>query len=282
MMTTYVYIESFFRSILSQSKTIEGRFYILPRGGEELNSDNLSQVLSEAGPVTYPLCGMIPPMSTGNYTSKDLWETFHFTLFFLSTTYYQDGQIKDVIDATQTSGRSVVNEWDAMKRAATDFIRVLDFVQRGTNSTAEPLATNLFRLDPRSKNIQTVSFATTKRLSGVRLEFDAKLYLGCDVSDYDDGVYFVIPAREEGDTLIISGPNDLDRLITNEVPTGVLNGSNATFTSVNSFVPETVEVFLNGIKQKIILDYQLVGGNQIVFKIAPDAGEVILINYIKL
>ena len=66
-----------------------------------------------------------------------------------------------------------------------------------------------------------------------------------------------------------------------EVPTGLLNGINATFTTLFNFVSGTVEVFLNGQLQKIVNDYQLVGNNTINLSISPMTGENILINYIK-
>ena len=67
-----------------------------------------------------------------------------------------------------------------------------------------------------------------------------------------------------------------------EVPTGLLNGINATFTTLFNFVSGTLEIFLNGQLQKIVNDYQLIGNNTINLNTSPTAGENILINYIKL
>jgi hypothetical protein len=281
-MNSYTYIESFFRSILSQSKTIEGRFFVLPKNGQELNSDTLDQVIKDTPEVKYPLCGMLPPPSSGDFTTASQWEDYHFTLFFLDTVYYSNNQIKELNPDTGTSMQPIIKDWENMKQAAVDFIRVLDFVQRGHNSTGQVLVNSLFRLNPKTKRITPVSFVTTNRLGGVRLDFDASIYLGCGISDYIDGVYFVVPSSTaDDDTLIISGPGSFDRLVTNEVPSGVIDGVNPVFTTAFDFIPETVEVFINGMKNKIIRDYQLTGTRTIMVNVSLEAGDTILVNYIK-
>jgi hypothetical protein len=66
---------------------------------------------------------------------------------------------------------------------------------------------------------------------------------------------------------------------TGETPSGTINGSNATFTSAHAFVPESLEVFLNGLRQKLVSDYVSTGGTTIVFSISPTVGDSISINY---
>ncbi len=67
-----------------------------------------------------------------------------------------------------------------------------------------------------------------------------------------------------------------------EVPSGVMNGSNATFVTAYNFVPESVQVFLNGLLQKIVSDYSTSGSTVIMLVSAPQAGENILVNYLKV
>jgi hypothetical protein len=74
----------------------------------------------------------------------------------------------------------------------------------------------------------------------------------------------------------------LSSIIKNEVPSGLINGINATFTSANNFVSGSLEVFLNGSLQKIIDDYQVIGNNTISFNFSPLSNENLLINYIKV
>lgn len=210
-MTTYSYIQSFFRSILLQSQTIGGRFFILPKGGSELNHDDFEQVIlkdmEEQPEKTFPLSYMVPPRSNSDFGQNADWETFNFTFFFLTTTYYDGAnQIKDINEDTQTSQRSVVQDWDEMKQAAVDFMKVLDYAQRSRDNNPA-LMNNVFRLVSKSKTIVPVSFVTSKRLSGVRLDFSAQLYVDCGVLDYLAGFYFVIPERDGEGTILVNGPN---------------------------------------------------------------------------
>lgn len=70
--------------------------------------------------------------------------------------------------------------------------------------------------------------------------------------------------------------------INGEVPTGLINGINATFYTLNDFVAESVEVYLNGIRQKIVDDYQTIGLRTIQLNVSPSNNENIIINYLKL
>lgn len=86
---------------------------------------------------------------------------------------------------------------------------------------------------------------------------------------------------EIGPTLINSDIL-LNKLVIGEVPNGLINNINATFTTLNLFIPQSVEVYLNGVRQKIIDDYNTVGNDTIIFSVSPTLNEKILINYIKL
>jgi hypothetical protein len=202
-MNSYSYIESLFKAILSQSKTVQGRFFILPKGGYELNSDTLGQVLSDAEKdnpeVKYPLCVMVPPRSTGEYSSRNPWEDNHYTFFFLDTVYYDgNNQVKALIADTQTSGQAITKDWEAMKLSAVDFLRIMDYVQRGQDGRSAPLINNVFRLLSKTKTIVPVSFATQNRLGGVRLDFDAQINIGCEIEDYLPGGSITLPASQNG------------------------------------------------------------------------------------
>lgn len=76
-------------------------------------------------------------------------------------------------------------------------------------------------------------------------------------------------------------PPDYSKFIFGEIPNGVLNGVNAIFTSDYNFLTSSVEVFLNGVKQTLIEDYQLSGGNTITFLVSPEITSIITINYIR-
>lgn len=68
-------------------------------------------------------------------------------------------------------------------------------------------------------------------------------------------------------------------MVYGEVPTGTINGSNATFTTEFDFVPETVQVILNGLVQKLVQDYNTSGTQTITLNVSPTSGETLTINY---
>jgi hypothetical protein len=70
--------------------------------------------------------------------------------------------------------------------------------------------------------------------------------------------------------------------ITNEIPLGNIDGINVTFTTKFNFTPESVTVYLNGILQKVVVDFNTVGNNTIFFTESPGVTEYLSINYIKL
>lgn len=69
--------------------------------------------------------------------------------------------------------------------------------------------------------------------------------------------------------------------IVGEIPLGAINGINAVFTTANNFIPESVSVFLNGLNQKRISEFNTSGTNTIVVAESPNPGEIILVNYLK-
>ena len=77
---------------------------------------------------------------------------------------------------------------------------------------------------------------------------------------------------------LIAGNN----AIKNEIPLGLINGLNTNFTSQYHFIPESVEVFLNGLKQQKITEYQTLGNNTIIVSNSLNTQEIVTINYIKL
>lgn len=76
-------------------------------------------------------------------------------------------------------------------------------------------------------------------------------------------------------------PVDLEEFVINETPVGILNGSNAIFTSQFGVKPDSEEVYVNGNRQKKPDDYNI-SGQVITLTFSPQSTESILIDYIKL
>ena len=74
----------------------------------------------------------------------------------------------------------------------------------------------------------------------------------------------------------------IDKFIKGEEPNGIINGVNATFTSRKLFISETVEVYINGLKQMITKDYITTGYNTIILFNSLELIDQISINYTKI
>jgi hypothetical protein len=64
-----------------------------------------------------------------------------------------------------------------------------------------------------------------------------------------------------------------------ETPSGAINGQNATFTSLQNFVPLSVDVILNSTVQTYGIDYITTGTNTITLNVAPVVGDILRLNY---
>ena len=71
-------------------------------------------------------------------------------------------------------------------------------------------------------------------------------------------------------------------LIANEVPTGLINSSNVDYDVANTPATGTLQVFLNGLQQEPGSgnDYTL-SGVTITFAVAPETGDILIVNYCK-
>jgi hypothetical protein len=85
---------------------------------------------------------------------------------------------------------------------------------------------------------------------------------------------------DKGDTGA-SGGLDPISLVFGEAPTGLIDGVNATFQSQYNFIPESVSVFLNGMRLKVIADYQTSGARTINLNVSPTVAEMIQIDYLR-
>lgn len=186
-MTSYTFISQLFTAILSKSKSIEGRFYVCPKLGNEINSDDLGQVIQENTErldKKYPLVLMMPPTMRGNYAGNDF-GSYNITLFFLRTSYY--GEDANINPLTNTSMRTIMQDWAEMQAVWSDFGKALTKLQaKGYYQQ--------FRIGTREAIIQPISSIGIDRASGVRVDFELQLPYGCEpLSDYEDINLIEIP-----------------------------------------------------------------------------------------
>jgi hypothetical protein len=194
------FISELFTNILQYSKGIEGRFFYCPKGGAEINTDDLDQVIKDNfakdTDKKYPLDIMMPPVSFGNYTDANgEWEKYKFIHFFLTTTYFSGtNQLKNPNVNTRTSTHTILQDQHDMGRCARNFIYMLDKVCR-----TKRLINGKIRLDQDYERIITpVTKVGNNNLSGVRLDFRANVFNGCALEDYDiaDVAAITIPSDD--------------------------------------------------------------------------------------
>lgn len=182
MNTPFTHIETLFTAILAQSIAVQGRFKLLARSGAELNQDEVQDLIHEFTnqKAAFPVAAMMPPRLIGEVGSENEYKEVAITMFFLDTTHYNSsGQVKNPVAQTGKSADDAVDEWDRMGKVALDFIRVLKDVTKPVNNTASK-----FRVRQQRYYIDPVSYVSSNRLSGVRLQFTGEIYVGCEITDY--------------------------------------------------------------------------------------------------
>lgn len=81
-------------------------------------------------------------------------------------------------------------------------------------------------------------------------------------------------------TLVSSVVKEAD-VVTEEIPTGSINGSNTSFSLANTPVTGSVRVYLNGIRQRSGGNDYSISGTTITMTSAPVSGDVLLVDYFK-
>jgi hypothetical protein len=70
-------------------------------------------------------------------------------------------------------------------------------------------------------------------------------------------------------------------LIYGEVPAGTVDGANKNFTTANTYRPNLLSVFLNGVRQRRTNDYTETSNNSFSFVNAPASGDILSVDYME-
>lgn len=81
-----------------------------------------------------------------------------------------------------------------------------------------------------------------------------------------NGVEWIVLSSESNETIF-------------EPLNGLINNSNATFTTNYNFIPESVMIYVNGVLQRILEDYITIGTNTVIFNFSPNVDENLLAFY---
>jgi hypothetical protein len=196
-MKNYLFLERLFKTVLSGSKTMQGRFHVCPRYGQEINTDLLESVIADVvKPVhgkQYPAVLMMPPSSGLSLNDTAEWQRYSIEMYFLNTSYYTgSNQVKAPNKNTQTSTQRIIDDWGEMHTCAKDFIMSLNLIE--DSKTPDEL---LFRMASKEKKyFDPMSLQGNAKLSGVKLSFKCDIWTGCDVEDYDPDFWPELPSAD--------------------------------------------------------------------------------------
>lgn len=103
-----------------------------------------------------------------------------------------------------------------------------------------------------------------------------------DVSVSGDVIEVSLPADAVSVQVGLQGPAGGSQVwVVGETPTGLVNGSNATYTTAFSFVPLSVAVLVNGVAQRRVTDFNTSGTTTIILTESPQAGEAVRVTYLR-
>jgi hypothetical protein len=169
--------DGLFHNVVNKSAVFAGRYGVLPKGGGDLNQNNILAGI-EFPKAKYPGVFCLPPVSQLPATVQQAqWECFTFRLFFLCTTHNTgDNQIKSPDPSTNTSLHTVPMDWSDMKTLALNFMNALEKLQMKIIKE--------FRLKQNEPwRIVRLSNVQNDNLSGVMLQFLGEIATPCEFND---------------------------------------------------------------------------------------------------
>lgn len=174
-----------FEALIKQDPVLQGRFFIAEGYGNDLNANNFDNVIKDAlGSIAdakkYPVAILLPPTELITKGYEWGWSQFRLKMFFLTTTYYQDGSdIKFQNTGNNTSEHPIKWDWKDMREVAGNFrINFNDFTRKNTiNAIRERQNVTDY--------YERVSNMGNDRVSGVSLQFDVNVFVGCKHPSYD-------------------------------------------------------------------------------------------------
>lgn len=182
--------DGLFHNIVNKSAVFAGRYGVLPKGGQDLNLNNILSGI-EFPKDKYPGVFCVPPLSELKATVQQAaWECFYFRLYFLCTSKYTgDNQFKFREPSTNTSKHKVPEDWSDMKNLALGFMNALEKVQKKIITQ--------FRLKQSGEwKIIRLSNVQNDNLSGVMIQFAAEISTPCAFTDINvDNVDILLPSH---------------------------------------------------------------------------------------
>ena len=196
-MIGYPYIQNLFQTILNNSMVIQGRFYVCPKWGAEMNNPNITEALAigEAKDQKWPAAMMMPPPKEGNFeyggesnsSGSTLWDIYTINILFVGPALYTGQNQISEPNGANVAQHTIQEMWHDMDRVAEEFCAVLQQLICGVN--------NIVFWDSFTPKINLITNLGNDKVSGVKLTFKLGLFSGCTIEDYpsDFKTSIVIP-----------------------------------------------------------------------------------------
>lgn len=168
--------DGLFHSIVKASKIMNGRYAVLPHGAMDLNMNNAISGI-EFPKSKYPGVFCLTPMSAFTQSSViGQWESYNFTLLFVTTTHNSgNNKLKRPDPSTNSSLHTSPMDWSDMHQVMLGFMTSLETSGRTIRSH--------FRLDQKGQFVVgRFSNKNNDNLSGVWVRFTVSIPAICEVS----------------------------------------------------------------------------------------------------
>lgn len=165
-----------FHNIVKASAIMNGRYAVLPNGSFDLNAGNVISGL-DILKDKYPIVACLPPVSVLE-PERTGWECFYFRLLFLCTSGYTgDNKVKFNDKNTNASLHPTSLDWNDMKNVALGFLDALLKIK------PSQLSGKFTIIQGSPIRFTRVSNAQNDRVSGVMMQFEARLFVECEYTD---------------------------------------------------------------------------------------------------
>jgi hypothetical protein len=179
-----------FHNIIKQSRIMNGRYQVLPKGSHDLNMNNLLSGL-DLPTTQYPGVFCLPP--TSDLMDTSAWETLNFRVLFVCTSEGTgDNQIKYPDHTTNASQVNTAKDWNDMKEVALSFMNALTKIQKSMMPMAD-----WYVGEKGSWRIVRFAQMQNDNLSGVMVMFSMNIFDKCEYGDIEvNDVDLIFPQLE--------------------------------------------------------------------------------------
>lgn len=171
--------EGLFHQLTKASKIMNGRYAVLPNGGD-INKGNLLSGIELPKGGKYPMVCCMAPFSTLPGSVENQFETFDFTIFFLAKSKVDgDNKLKKPDPSTNTSLHTTPEDWSDMKEVMMGWMNSLEKAGRQLQ--------HYFRLSSKGAwVIGRISHLGNDDVNGVYIRFSASIFDPCEFPDMDE------------------------------------------------------------------------------------------------